>query len=93
MEYRKLVSEAHLIVQDFLQAQGYTDALKAFQTEATPVLEDIPKSMPTPKPLIEILTDIRMAQLHSQLSQLNMPRYVGWERGTRDNHDEYQACH
>ncbi|KAF9287208.1 hypothetical protein BGZ68_002100 [Mortierella alpina] len=76
MEYRKLVSEAHLIVQDFLQAQGYTDALKAFQTEATPVLEDIPKSMPTPKPLIEILTDIRMAQLHSQLSQLNMPSQI-----------------
>ena len=74
MEYRNLISEAHLIVQDFLLAQGYTNALDAFNTDANPVLEDIPKSTPTPKPLLEILTDIRMAQLHSQLGQLNMPR-------------------
>ncbi|GJJ78035.1 hypothetical protein EMPS_10394 [Entomortierella parvispora] len=73
MEYRKLISEAHLIVQDFLQAQGYTNALTAFNTDANPVLEDIPKSTPAPRPLLEILTDIRMAQLHSQLGQLNMP--------------------
>ncbi|KAG0203267.1 hypothetical protein BGX28_004408 [Mortierella sp. GBA30] len=73
MEYRRLVSEAHLIVQEFLQAQGYSNALLAFESEAGPVLEDIPKSMPTPKPLLEILSDIRMAQLHSQLGQLNMP--------------------
>ncbi|KAF9108052.1 hypothetical protein BGX29_003567 [Mortierella sp. GBA35] len=73
MEARKLISEAHLIVQEFLQAQGYTDALTAFLREAGPVLEDIPKSMPIPKPLLETLTDIRMNQLHSQLRQLNMP--------------------
>ena len=75
MESRKLISEAHLIVQDFLQTQGYTDALAAFLREAAPVLEDIPKSMLAPKPLLETLTDIRMNQLHSRLGQLNMPRY------------------
>ncbi|KAF9354683.1 hypothetical protein BGX26_007492 [Mortierella sp. AD094] len=73
MEYRRLVSEAHLMVQEFLQTQGYKGALQAYEQEAKGVLEDIPKSMPTPKPLLEVLTDIRMAQLHSQLSQLNMP--------------------
>ncbi|KAI1320683.1 hypothetical protein EDD11_010217 [Mortierella claussenii] len=73
MEYRKLVSEAHLMVQMFLQTQGYTGALQAFEQEAQAVLEDIPKSTPTPKPLLEVLTDIRMAQLHSQFNQLNMP--------------------
>ncbi|KAG0275057.1 hypothetical protein BGZ95_009212 [Linnemannia exigua] len=73
MEARKLIGEAHLIVQEFLQSNGYTDALAAFLREANPVLEDIPKSLPTPKPLLETLTDIRMNQLHSQLGQLNMP--------------------
>ncbi|KAG0043938.1 hypothetical protein BGZ83_010820 [Gryganskiella cystojenkinii] len=76
MEYRKLISEAHLIVQEFLQTQGYTNAFEAFNRDANPVLEDIPKSTPAPKPLLEILTDIRMAQLHSQLGQLNMPSEV-----------------
>ena len=75
MEARKLISEAHLIVQQFLESQGYTDTIAAFLREAAPVLEDIPKSLPTPKPLLETLTDIRMNQLHSQLGQLNMPRY------------------
>jgi hypothetical protein len=75
MEARKLISEAHLIVQQFLESQGYSDALAAFLREATPVLEDIPKSMPAPRPLLETLTDIRMNQLHSQLGQLNMLRY------------------
>ncbi|KAF9905944.1 hypothetical protein EC991_001185 [Linnemannia zychae] len=73
METRKLISDAHLIVQEFLQSQGYTDALAAFLREAGPVLDDIPKSLPTPRPLLETLTDIRMNQLHSQLGQLNMP--------------------
>ncbi|KAF9156813.1 hypothetical protein BGX21_001842 [Mortierella sp. AD011] len=73
MEYRRLVSEAHLMVQEFLQTQGYKGALEAYEQEAKGVLEDIPKSMPTPKPLLEVLTDKRMAQLHSQLGQLNMP--------------------
>ncbi|KAG0361764.1 hypothetical protein BGZ54_008977 [Gamsiella multidivaricata] len=73
MEYRRLVSEAHLMVQQFLQAQGYSAALDAYEHEAKAVLEDIPKSMTQPKPLLEVLTDIRMAQLHSQLGQLNMP--------------------
>ncbi|KAF9939922.1 hypothetical protein BGZ65_008960, partial [Modicella reniformis] len=72
MEYRRLVSEAHLMVQEFLQSQGYKDALVAFEREASTVLEDIPKSMPTPKPLLEFLTDNRMSQLHSQLGQLTM---------------------
>lgn len=75
MEARKLISEAHLIVHQFLESQGYTDALATFLREAAPVLEDIPKSLPTPKPLLETLTDIRMNQLHSQLGQLNMARY------------------
>ena len=74
MEYRKLVNEAHLMVLEFLQSQGYRDALEAFEREASTVLEDIPKSMPTPKPLLEVLTDITMSQLHSRLGQLNMPR-------------------
>ncbi|KAF9191767.1 hypothetical protein BGZ51_000114 [Haplosporangium sp. Z 767] len=73
MEYRRLVNEAHLLVQEFLQTQGYNNALMAFEQEASSVLEDIPKSMPSPKPLLEMLTDMRMAQLHSQLGQLNMP--------------------
>lgn len=74
MEYRRLVNEAHLIVQEFLQSNGYTNAAAAFEQDALSILEDIPKSTPAPKPLIEVLTDIRMNQLHSQLSQLNMPR-------------------
>ncbi|KAF9208465.1 hypothetical protein BGZ49_008753 [Haplosporangium sp. Z 27] len=61
------------MVQEFLQTQGYNKALQEYEQEAKGVLEDIPKSMPTPKPLLEVLTDIRMAQLHSQLGQLNMP--------------------
>ncbi|KAG0039753.1 hypothetical protein BGZ82_006907 [Podila clonocystis] len=72
MEYRRLINEAHLIVQEFLQSNGYAKAAAAFEQDALSVLEDIPKSTPAPKPLIEILTDIRMAQLHSQLGQLNM---------------------
>ncbi|KAF9112609.1 hypothetical protein BGX27_003103 [Mortierella sp. AM989] len=64
------------MVQEFLQTQGYTDALQAYEREAKGILEDIPKSMPVPKPLLEVLTDIRMSQLHSQLSQLNMPSEV-----------------
>ncbi|KAF9930141.1 hypothetical protein FBU30_000809 [Linnemannia zychae] len=76
MEARKLIGDAHLIVKDFLQSQGYTDALAAFLREAEPVLDDIPQSTPTPKPLLEILTDIRMNQLHSQFGQLNMPSQI-----------------
>ncbi|KAF9356449.1 hypothetical protein BGX34_009928 [Mortierella sp. NVP85] len=76
MEYRKLVNEAHLMVLEFLQSQGYRDALEAFEREASTVLEDIPKSMPTPKPLLEVLTDITMSQLHSRLGQLNMPSEI-----------------
>ncbi|KAF9138151.1 hypothetical protein BGX30_009470 [Mortierella sp. GBA39] len=76
MDTRKLISDAHLIVQQFLESQGYTGALTAFLREAAPVLEDIPKSLPIPKPLLETLTDIRMNQLHSQLGQLNMPREI-----------------
>ncbi|KAF9437565.1 hypothetical protein BGZ76_000220 [Entomortierella beljakovae] len=73
MEYRKLVSEAHLMVQEFLKSQGYNNALQAYERDAKEVLEDIPIRSPVPKPLIEVLTDIKMAQLHSQLGQLNMP--------------------
>ncbi|KAF9917164.1 hypothetical protein BX616_001768 [Lobosporangium transversale] len=76
MEYRRLVSDAHLMVQNFLQSQGYNDALKAFENEAKVVLEDIPQSTPPPKPLIEVLTDIRMSQLHNQLGQLNLPSSI-----------------
>ncbi|KAF8927090.1 hypothetical protein BGZ58_010638 [Dissophora ornata] len=64
------------MVREFLQTQGYTAALQAYDEEAKGVLEDIPKSMPVPKPLLEFLTDMRMAQLHSQLGQLNMPSQV-----------------
>ncbi|KAF9427900.1 hypothetical protein BGZ94_003898 [Podila epigama] len=76
MEYRKIINDAHLIIQQFLQSNGYTAAADAFEKDAQSVLEDIPKSTPTPKPLIEILTDLRMRQLHSQLSQLNLPSQV-----------------
>ncbi|KAF9586400.1 hypothetical protein BGW38_005677 [Lunasporangiospora selenospora] len=76
MEQRKTVSEAHLIVQEFLRTMGYTATLEAYEREANPVLEDIPKSMEAPKPLFEILTDIKMSQMHSQFSQLNMPSKV-----------------
>ncbi|KAG0222046.1 hypothetical protein BGX31_009385 [Mortierella sp. GBA43] len=73
MEYRRLVNESHLMVLDFLQSQGYNDTAAAFEREAGSVLEDVPKSTPKPKPLLEVLTDIRMAELQSQMRQLNMP--------------------
>jgi hypothetical protein len=73
MEHRKIVSKAHLMVQEFLQSQGYKGALEAFESEAKTVLEDIPRSLTKPRPLIEVLTDIEMSQLHNQFNQLNMP--------------------
>ncbi|KAG0299633.1 hypothetical protein BGZ98_009881 [Dissophora globulifera] len=73
MEFRNIVGEAHLMVLEFLRSQGYAEALQAYEQEAKSVLEDIPKSLAAPKPLLEVLTDLKMAQLHSQLGQLNLP--------------------
>ncbi|KAF9974557.1 hypothetical protein BGZ73_002041 [Actinomortierella ambigua] len=73
LDSRRVLMEAHLVVRNFLETCGYDDTLAAFDREGDAFLEDIPRNLPQPQPLIEMLNDKHMADLQRQLNGMHLP--------------------
>ncbi|KAG0222587.1 hypothetical protein BGW41_005931 [Actinomortierella wolfii] len=73
IDSRRVVMEAHLVVRDFLETCGYDDALAAFDREAESFLDDIPRNMSRPQPLVEMLNEKHISDLQRQLSGMRLP--------------------